>query len=86
LRLEVLFSDEPVKDVTAFKQSFLAPKMKGELVHEFLYLQGSNNRWTWGRTGGVNGPLLWPPALEFFLQAIMPSLGWSLASNKRKRK
>ena len=84
LRLTALYSDHPVEDVAAFKQSFPAPVHEGVPIHEFLYLQGSRGRWTWGRTGGVNGPLLWPEPMEFFFTEISKGMGWQLPDGDRR--
>ncbi len=73
LRLEVVYDDARSEPITP--GSYLPlPPVSGELLHEFLYLRGGTTpqprEFTWGRTGQVNGPLLWPEALRYFLAAI----------------
>lgn len=38
--------------------------------YEFLYLQGENGGWRWGRNGSVNGALLYSDAFEYFQHFI----------------
>ena len=74
LQLETIYTDEKVKDADEFKKKVVIPDHKGDVVHEFLYLQGGlkEGRWVWGRIGSVNGCLLWPDAFNFFAEKILP--------------
>jgi hypothetical protein len=80
LRLDPLFVDREEEDSVAFKQEFEMPdKDLGGPVHEFLYLNHpegtSQKRWSWGPVGQVNGALLWPEALAYFMRRIVISGG-----------
>ena len=80
LRLEPLFVDSEVQNSARFKNEFQLPprEERGGPVHEFLYLNhpdGLMGRWTWGRVGWVNGALLSPKALAYFIERIMMSGG-----------
>ena len=72
LRLRPLFIDRDAADPPRFKAKFSNPPQHPS-VHEFLYLQGGTNKgtWTWGRVGSVNGALLWPDALRYFLRSMV---------------
>ena len=72
LRLESLFVDQPQDKPSTFKQAFCGPLGTEDFIYEFLYLNGGtkSGRWTWGLVGRVNGTLLWPDALQYFLKAI----------------
>lgn len=37
-----------------------------EDIFEFLYLQGNERGWNWGRVGSVNAALLYKSAREYF--------------------
>ncbi|MFZ1977623.1 MAG: hypothetical protein WAV76_06665 [Bacteroidota bacterium] len=41
-------------------------------IVEFLYLQGGlkKDNWRWGPVGSVNGALLWPSTLQYFLSVF----------------
>ena len=53
------------------KKSFVYNKKQDEWIRSFVYLRkDDNDTWQWGRTGGVNGPLLWPDAMNFFHDEI----------------
>lgn len=75
LRLEPLFVDLEVEDSVTFKYQFqVSPQAeRGGPVHEFLYMnhpEGVRGPWTRGQVGNVNGALLWPKALAFFIERI----------------
>ena len=72
LRLETLFVDEYSEGPEEFKEHFVVPDSRRELVHEFLYLCAgtAGGTWRWGMAGAVNGALLWPDALNYFIQQI----------------
>ena len=70
VRLEVLYADLDHPDPTAFKERFPSPKQPGDFVHEFLYLNNGKRGWNWGMVGFVNGALLWPDALRYFIDQI----------------
>lgn len=74
LQLETIFVDEYPENPEKFKQEFQVPSEKGDIVHEFLYLQGGfkEGNWVWGRVGSINGCLLWSDALRFFMEKISP--------------
>ena len=76
IRLETLAVDEYVQDPEKFKQKFNDEKSKREQVHEFLYLQGGTHggSWSWGPVGTVNGALLWPEPLRYFIEMLSESL------------
>ena len=76
LRLETLFAEGDVQDPAEFKQKFNDVKCTREQVHEFLYLQGGTQggTWNWGPVGSVNGALLPPDALKYFLAVLTNSL------------
>lgn len=62
-------SSEPDK-VAIAKASFECPD--GDRVRTFLYLMGGyeEGRWLWGKSGMVNGALLWEDAMTFFTSEI----------------
>jgi hypothetical protein len=72
LRLDRLFSDEKSNDPEEFKRRFDDGKSEIITVYEFLYLQGETSRdsWAWGKVGSVNGALLFPAALDYFLSVL----------------
>jgi len=72
LRMETLVVDHTVPDPPRFKLRFRHRGGRGTPVHQFLYLQGglSGGSWKWGPVGSVNGALLWPDALAFFLERL----------------
>lgn len=72
LRLEGLLVDEPQNNPSTFKQVFRGPLETRDFIYEFLYLNGGtkSGKWTWGLVGRVNGALLWPDALRYFVNAI----------------
>lgn len=72
LRLESLLVDEPQDSPSTFKQIFVAPVETKDFIYEFLYLNGGtrSGKWTWGLVGRVNGALLWPDALGYFVGSI----------------
>ena len=74
LQLETVYVDKQVDNPKKFKNKVALPKDRGDLVHEFLYLQGGikEGSWVWGRIGSVNGCLLWPDAFNFFIEKILP--------------
>jgi len=76
IRLEMLFAEEDVQDPAEFKQKFGDEKCPRQQIHEFLYLQGGTQggTWIWGPVGSVNGALLPPDALEYFLEVLANSL------------
>jgi hypothetical protein len=73
VRLETLFVDENKKNPDEFKKHFNDRNCPRERVHEFLYLQAGTKegKWNWGKIGFVNGALLWPDALTFFINEII---------------
>ena len=72
LRLETLLGDDPRDNPATFKHGFAGPIETRDFVYEFLYLNGGtkNGNGTWGLVGRVNGALLWPDALRYFVNAI----------------
>jgi hypothetical protein len=74
LQLETIYVDKEVENSEEFKKKIVIPRHKGDIVHEFLYLKGGikEGSWVWGRTGSVNGCLLWPDAFNFFVKKILP--------------
>ena len=72
LKLESLFVDRQMENADDFKNTFSDENVKKEIVHEFLYLNGdgSGGKWTFGMVGFVNGALLWPDTLEFFMNQL----------------
>ena len=54
------------------EEDFLYKNKETDFIRSFVYLRrvDKNDAWLWGRTGGVNGPLLWPSAMKFFQQEI----------------
>ena len=60
------------KSTAAFKQLFPSLQEAGEQIYEFLYLNGDGRegKWTWGRVGSVNAPLLWCDVFDSFLKRI----------------
>ncbi|MBM4040066.1 MAG: hypothetical protein FJ290_16295 [Planctomycetes bacterium] len=75
LRMESLWTDIAASDPDRYKQRFNDQGSRRERVHQFLYLQGGvgGGGWGWGPVGSVNGVLLWPDAMEYFLSRIRPS-------------
>jgi hypothetical protein len=74
LQLKTIYDDLEHPDPDSFKRDFPEMDSKGALVHEFLYLQGGSEtgKWTWGSVGGASGALLWPSALNHFIDCIQP--------------
>ncbi|MFW6164245.1 MAG: hypothetical protein ACODAJ_15865 [Planctomycetota bacterium] len=72
LRMEALVVDQTVPDPERFKRRFRRRGGRRPVVHQFLYLQGglAGGTWKWGPVGSVNGVLLWPDALSFFLERL----------------
>ena len=75
LELEALYVDRVLpKGFTAktFKKRFPARKGKGDQVYEFLYVGGDGHggKWSFGRVGSVNAPLLWADVFNSFLKRI----------------
>ena len=72
LRLESVYVDYEHNDPAAFKLQFGQPPMRGDIIHEFLYIQVNprTKHWTWGLVGRVNGVLLWPEVLNYFIKEI----------------
>ena len=74
LRASVLFADLRADDPNELKRKFAISKNdKGlENVFEFLYIQAGVKRgtWKWGPVGTVNGALLWPDPMKFFIENI----------------
>jgi hypothetical protein len=69
LKLETLFIGEKIKAPMDFKKLFeVDKKTRLDYAYEFLYLQGGSKSgtWNWGRTGGVNGALLWEDTWKYF--------------------
>ena len=66
-----------VNDVQKNEEEFLYTNKETDFIRSFVYLrhEDKNDTWVWGRTGGVNGPLLWPSAMKFFQQEIT-SIGY----------
>ena len=77
LRLESLYTDRAVGDPERFRQRFHDEGCSRHPVHQFLYLQGGlrGGSWTWGPVGSVNGVLLWPDALKYFISKIQECSG-----------
>ena len=73
LRMESLWTDIAASDPDRYKQRFSDQGSRRGRVHQFLYLQGGlkGGTWNWGPVGSVNGVLLWPEALEYFLSRIL---------------
>ncbi len=72
LQLEKLYGSKDLQaDPAKFKECFPVPE-QGEIVHEFLYVNGGHEGgpWTWGMVGQVNGALLYSDALEYFLKIL----------------
>ena len=59
-------------DLKVGKREFSYVNRPSEIIRTFVYIRrpDNNSAWNWGRTGGVNGPLLWPPAIKFFEKEI----------------
>jgi len=76
MRMETLFLDEKPLDPDAFKQRFADARCRRRPLYEFLHLQGGTigGSWNWGQVGTVNGALLPPEALDFFLERLQESL------------
>lgn len=70
LRLECLLVDEPQGNPSSFKQVFTGPLETRDFIYEFLYLNGGTKSGKWRLVGRVNGALLWPDALRYFVNAI----------------
>ncbi len=75
LSLRTLYVDLSLEDADSFKKSFNDKDnvFDGDLIHEFLYLQGgfTSGGWSWGPIGSVNAPLLWPGSLKFSYDKII---------------
>ena len=78
LHLEALFAGQPKENVEEFKQQFSDVDCPEERrpVHTFLYLQDTyeGGSWNWGPVGTVNAALLWPEAIEFFINHVRKNL------------
>jgi len=63
--------EDPPPGTTAaeFKERFPALDHSGDQIYEFLYIH-DNEKWTFGRVGGVNAPLLWHNVFDSFLKRI----------------
>lgn len=73
LRLESLFIDEIRQNAEVFKEKFnFSPEGTGEIVYEFLYLNGgaSEGTWQWGMSGNVNGTLLFQDAWRYLSHQV----------------
>jgi hypothetical protein len=73
MHLQPLWSDWESPDPEAFKKRFALPSLLEAPIYEFLYLNHKGGRargWTWGLVGRVNGALLWPGALTYFMKQI----------------
>ncbi len=77
VRMETLLLDKKPLDPDAFKRRFSDESCRRRPVHEFLHLQGgtAGGSWKWGMVGMGSGVLLWPDALEFFLERIQERKG-----------
>ena len=77
VQLESIFVDKEVRNPKSYKKHFSDPGEEGDLIHEFLYLQGGTREgnWLWGRVGSVNGTLLWEDAFNHFARCIAPYTG-----------
>jgi hypothetical protein len=76
VRLETIFVDKSHLDPKEFKQRFDDKECVRVPVYEFLYLQGGidGGFWSWGPVGSINGALLWPDALDYFIGVLSDSL------------
>jgi hypothetical protein len=76
---ERLFDDQPELDPERFKQRFTRERgFRGTHAASFAYLRHGTlegEAWNWGRTGWVNGAMLFSDAWRHFDQEIR-SLGW----------
>jgi hypothetical protein len=78
LQLQTLYvsfeSERP--DSNDFKKEFDDHGIENKRVYEFLYMQGGTKQgtWNWGLVGRVNGALLWPDALQYFI-GLLPKEG-----------
>ncbi len=72
LHLETLFVDREANNPAQFKKRFSDEQCEREHIYEFLYLNGGygSSSWSWGRIGSVNGALLLPDALKYFLSIL----------------
>mgnify|MGYP005646407561 CR=1 FL=1 len=72
LRMEALVVDQTLPDPERFKMKFRCNVPRRRRVHQFLYLQGGvdGGSWKWGPVGSVNGVLLFPDALAFFMEML----------------
>jgi hypothetical protein len=75
LRLQGLYVDRDTANPSRFKTSFRPPNeaQRQNQIHEFLYCGHSNgisDKWRWGRSGAVNGALLWPDAFNYLVDSI----------------
>ena len=52
------------------KESFVGKNYEKEYVRSFLYIRKNPNIWKWGNLGQTSGPLVWPPAMDFFIDEI----------------
>ena len=76
---EQLFDDQPEPEPELFKQQFSRKEdFRGTRAVSFAYLQRGTlegRAWNWGRTGWVNGAMLFSDAWRHFNREIR-SLGW----------
>ena len=72
LRLEEL-AVKSKASIQNIKKEFSVSKKLSDPVFEFLYLRGGlrSDAWPWGPVGSVNGVLLWPDALHYFISEIV---------------
>lgn len=72
IRFEVICADQKHKSPGRFKANFSLKESNPEVVYEFLYFNGGvlRGNWNWGRTGSVNGAMLWSDALSYFINNL----------------
>jgi hypothetical protein len=73
VRLESLFVDWEVKNPEKFKEQFNDQDSEKEVIYEFLYIRKDKKTWNWGMVGRINGALLWPNALRYFISVLNKS-------------
>ena len=74
LRVEPLLANVcPVPNTDDYRWHFVDNNVNREQIHEFLYLRGGYDcgGWNWPPPSPTNGAMLWPDALEFFLDEIL---------------